>query len=158
MFKIKCSYPSVQFPLYIPVLPPSRPSQQQNAITAARGVRHCSFAGRPLRLCESRGTLNSPLWIRAQPGRQTVLAHFEFKMKSQVVMKLSLPLPPCPLSHSYPFALPIQSFPFLKHILTAAMKSKRVTVSVPLHDREASTLCCMSACMELRVLCINNLT
>ena len=49
-------------------------------------------------------------------------------MKSQVVMKLLCPHPPCPFSHFYPFALPILSFPSSKRTLTAARKSERVTV------------------------------
>src|SRR5208282_6924280 len=120
---------SFLFSFPIPVRPPS-PSipNRKTPITAAMGVRDCFFSGRPLCLCESRGMLNIPLRVRAQSGRQTILAHCEFKMKSQVVMKLSYPHPPCPLSHSFPFALSILCFPSSKRTLTAARTSDRVTV------------------------------
>src|SRR5208282_355836 len=85
---------SFLFSFPIPVHPPS-PSipNRKTPITAARGVRDCFFSGRPLWLCESRGMLNIPLLVRAQSGRQTILVHCEFKMKSQGVMKLSYPPP-----------------------------------------------------------------
>jgi hypothetical protein len=59
-------------------------------------------------------------------------------MKSRVGITFSSPLPPCPISHSYPFALPILSFLSSKRTLTAARKSEIVNVGVPLHGREAS--------------------
>ena len=72
--------------------------------------------------------LNIPLRVRAQPGRQTILAHFEFKMKSQVVMELSCPPPSMFLFTLLSVRLPILSFPSSKRTLTAARKSERGTV------------------------------
>jgi len=89
------------------------------------------------------------LRVRAQPGRQTILAHFEFKMKSLVLRIYSSPLPPCPLSHSYSFALPILYFSFSKRTLTAARKSDIVTMSCSF-AWPRSIKCGLSVVMELR--------
>ena len=114
-------------------------------------MREFSFSNRPLCLCESRGTLNIPLRVRAGFGRQTILAHFEFRMKSYVVIILHIPLPlsPCPLSHSYPVALSILYFSSSKRTLTAARKSNRVTMSCSF-AWPRSINCGLSVFMELR--------
>jgi len=56
-------------------------------------------------------------------------------------MKLSYPHPPCPLLHSFPFALSILCFPSSKRTLTAARTSERVTVECSFEwPRSISTL------------------